>query len=246
MSYNVYTYAQRSDLDDQIDELIEASWSAFMLNDAVANEYYGHLYDWFPSFQYMLTDENDNVMAVGNAIPFYWDGTAEGLPAGWDDVFLQGIECYRQEKRPNALSALSISIDPKHRGLGLSKQMVTAMKDIAKENGLEYLVAPVRPSLKHKYPLTPMDKYAHWKTSDNAPFDPWVRTHWKLGAVIMQVAAQSMLIEGSVSEWEGWTGMQFPESGSYIIPDALVPVQVDVEKDEVVYIEPNIWMKHSL
>ncbi|MGG4454500.1 GNAT family N-acetyltransferase [Brevibacillus porteri] len=246
MSYNIYTFAQRSDLNDQADALIEASWSAFMLNDEVANEYYGHLYDWFSSYQFMLTDESDQVMAVGNAIPFYWDGTAEGLPKGWDDVFLQGIEDYRQEKQPNALSALSISIDPRYRGLGLSKQMVTAMKDIAKENGLAYVVAPVRPSLKHKYPLTPMDKYVQWKTTDDAPFDPWVRTHWKLGATIMQVAPESMLIRGSLTEWESWTGMKFPESGSYIIPDALVPVQVDVEKNEVVYIEPNIWMQHFL
>ncbi|MGK5511224.1 GNAT family N-acetyltransferase [Brevibacillus formosus] len=246
MSYNIYTFAQRSDLNDQADELIEASWSAFMLNDEVANEYYGHLYDWFSSYQFMLTDETDKVMAVGNAIPFYWDGTAEGLPKGWDDVFLQGIEDYRQEKQPNALSALSISIDPHYRGLGLSKRMVTAMKDIAKENGLVHLVAPVRPSLKHKYPLTPMDKYVQWKTTDDAPFDPWVRTHWKLGAAIMQVAPESMLIRGSLTDWESWTGMKFPESGSYIIPDALVPVQVDVEKDEVVYIEPNIWMQHVL
>ncbi|ATF15696.1 N-acetyltransferase [Brevibacillus brevis X23] len=246
MSYNIYTLAQRSDLNDQADELIEASWSAFMLNDEVANEYYGHLYDWFSPYQFMLTDEADKLMAVGNAIPFYWDGTAEGLPKGWDDVFLQGIEDYRQEKQPNALSALSISIDPHYRGLGLSKQMVTAMKDIAKENGLAYLVAPVRPSLKHKYPLTPMDKYVQWKTTDAAPFDPWVRTHWKLGATIMQVAPESMLIRGSLTQWEGWTGMKFPESGSYIIPDALVPVQVDVEKKEVVYIEPNIWMQHFL
>ena len=246
MSYNIYTFAQRSDLNDQADVLIEASWSAFMLNDEVANEYYGHLYDWFSSYQFMLTDESDQVMAVGNAIPFYWDGTAEELPKGWDDVFLQGIEDYRQEKQPNALSALSISIDPRYRGLGLSKQMVTAMKDIAKENGLAYVVAPVRPSLKHKYPLTPMDKYVQWKTTDDAPFDPWVRTHWKLGATIMQVAPESMLIRGSLTEWESWTGMKFPESGSYIIPDALVPVQVDVEKNEVVYIEPNIWMQHFL
>ncbi|MFC8685614.1 GNAT family N-acetyltransferase [Brevibacillus porteri] len=246
MSYNIYTFAQRSDLNDQADELIEASWSAFMLNDEVANEYYGHLYDWFSSYQFMLTDEDDKLMAVGNAIPFYWDGTAEGLPKGWDDVFLQGIEDYRQEKQPNALSALSISIDPHYRGLGLSKQMVTAMKDIAKENGLAHLVAPVRPSLKHKYPLTSMDKYVQWKTTDDAPFDPWVRTHWKLGATIMQVAPESMLIRGSLTEWESWTEMKFPESGSYIIPDALVPVQVDVEKNEVIYIEPNIWMQHFL
>ncbi|EJL40474.1 MULTISPECIES: hypothetical protein [Brevibacillus] len=40
--------------------------------------------------------------------------------------------------------------------------------------------------------------------------------------------------------------MKFPESGTYIIPDALVPVRIEVEKDEVVYVEPNVWMQHFL
>ncbi|MED4753340.1 GNAT family N-acetyltransferase [Brevibacillus choshinensis] len=246
MSYNVYTHAQRTDLDDQIGEVLEASWSAFMLHDEVANQYYPQLDEWFGAFQYVLTDDNDRVMAVGNAIPFYWDGTAEDLPKGWDDVFLRGIEGYRQELQPNTLSALSISIHPKYRGLGLSRQMVTAMKEIAKQNGLEYMVAPVRPSIKYKYPLTPMDRYIQWNTAEGAPFDPWVRTHWKLGAKIVQVAEESMFIRGSLAEWESWTGMKFPESGTYIIPDALTPVQIDVEKNEAVYIEPNIWMQHFL
>lgn len=123
---------------------------------------------------------------------------------------------------------------------------MTAMKDIAKQNGLDYMVAPVRPSLKHKYPLIPMENYLEWKTADGAPFDPWVRTHWKMGAKIMKVAGESMFIRGSLANWEEWTGMKFPESGTYIIPDALVPVRIEVEKDEVVYVEPNVWMQHFL
>ncbi|GED33177.1 hypothetical protein BCE02nite_43180 [Brevibacillus centrosporus] len=124
--------------------------------------------------------------------------------------------------------------------------MVTAMKEIAIQNGLTYMLAPVRPSFKHKYPLTPMEKYIRWQTPEGAPFDPWVRTHWKLVAKIMQVASESMFIKGNVAQWESWTGMRFPESGTYMIPDALTPVQIDVEKDEALYIEPYIWMQHFL
>ncbi|MGG0937669.1 hypothetical protein ABHN11_16440 [Brevibacillus centrosporus] len=161
-------------------------------------------------------------------------------------MFLRGIEGSRQKQQPNTLSALMISINPAYRGLGFSRQMVTAMKEIAIQNGLTYMLAPVRPSFKHKYPLTPMEKYIRWQTPEGAPFDPWVRTHWKLVAKIMQVASESMFIKGNVAQWESWTGMRFPESGTYMIPDALTPVQIDVEKDEALYIEPNIWMQHFL
>ena len=55
-----------------------------------------------------------------------------------------------------------------------------------------------------------------------------------------------MVISGTVAEWEEWTGMAFPESGDYVVPSALVPVQIDRERDEGRYIEPNVWMRHDV
>jgi hypothetical protein len=55
-----------------------------------------------------------------------------------------------------------------------------------------------------------------------------------------------MKISGTVTTWEAWTEMKFPQSGEYIIPGALNPVTFDIEKDEGVYIEPNVWMHHSI
>ena len=39
--------------------------------------------------------------------------------------------------------------------------------------------------------------------------------------------------------------MALPESGAYVVPGALVPVEIDRERDEGVYVEPNICMVHS-
>ena len=55
-----------------------------------------------------------------------------------------------------------------------------------------------------------------------------------------------MRVEGSVSDWESWTGMRFPETGHYVVPGALVPVAIDVERDTGLYLEPNVWMVHTL
>ena len=55
-----------------------------------------------------------------------------------------------------------------------------------------------------------------------------------------------MTITGTVSEWEAWTGMPFPDSGEYVVPGALVPVSIDRELDRGRYVEPNVWVLHRL
>jgi hypothetical protein len=108
------------------------------------------------------------------------------------------------------------------------------------------LIAPVRPTLKAHYPLTSIERYAAWTTPDGAPFDPWLRTHWRLGARIVRLAPQSMIIEASIAQWEAWTGMRFPDSGPYIVPGALQPILIDRERDVGHYDDPNVWMRHVI
>jgi hypothetical protein len=40
--------------------------------------------------------------------------------------------------------------------------------------------------------------------------------------------------------------MSFPESGPYVVPSALQPVQIDRERDEGRYEDPNVWMRHPV
>ena len=53
-----------------------------------------------------------------------------------------------------------------------------------------------------------------------------------------------MVITGTVAEWEGWAAMAFPESGEYVVPDALDLVRIDREHDRGTYAETNLWMRH--
>jgi hypothetical protein len=55
-----------------------------------------------------------------------------------------------------------------------------------------------------------------------------------------------MTIRGTRADWEEWTKLKFPQSGEYIIPGALNPMKMNVEKDEGVYIEPNVWLVHKI
>lgn len=54
-----------------------------------------------------------------------------------------------------------------------------------------------------------------------APLDPWIRTHWRLGARVLATAPSSQVITATVAEWQTWTGMAFPDSGDYVIPNGL-------------------------
>ncbi len=92
-----------------------------------------------------------------------------------------------------------------------------------------------------------MENYIRWQHDDSgAPFDPWLRVHWRDGARIAKVTPQSMVVPGTVAEWEAWTAMRFPESGTYVVPGALVPVEIDCENDRGTYTEPNVWMVHTI
>jgi hypothetical protein len=91
-----------------------------------------------------------------------------------------------------------------------------------------------------------MERYARWEREDGLPFDPWLRVHHRLGARFLEVAPESMVVTGTVSEWEDWTGMHFPETGPYIIEGALRPVEMDLERNLGVYTEPNVWMRHPI
>jgi GNAT superfamily N-acetyltransferase len=135
---------------------------------------------------------------------------------------------------------------PDYQSQGLSTKMVQAMRGIAKSKGFKHLVAPVRPNQKSKYPLISIDDYLQWRNEEGLPFDAWLRVHVRAGAKIIKPCHQAMTIRGSHADWESWTGLKFPQSGEYYIPKALNPMQMNVEKDEGIYIEPNVWLVHEI
>ncbi len=157
---------------------------------------------------------------------------------------INGVDSHRRGCRPNLLCALQVVVFSEYRGRGISKVAVEAMRAIGRSRGLADMIAPVRPSRKHEFPRVPISEYIKRTDSAGRPFDPWLRVHSDLGAKIVKPCPTAMRITGTVAQWEEWTGIQFPGSGDYIIPGALVPVIIDCESDRGDYIEPNVWMHH--
>jgi GNAT superfamily N-acetyltransferase len=246
--FQIISPTDLADYRDRAGEIAEVSWHEFMLHDPVADELWHELFDRFNAYQFALLDTELNRMAaMANSLPFHWDQPLEELPeGGWDWVFVKAVEDHRQGRKPNIQSAIQINIHPDYQGQGLSARMVQAMRLIGKSMGFQHLVAPVRPNQKSKYPLTDIDDYIKWTSSDGMPFDAWLRVHARAGAKIIKPCHESMRICGYRAQWEAWTGMKFPQSGQYIIAGALNPIEMDIEQDQGIYVEPNVWMQHSL
>ena len=245
--YKVITAAERPDLIDAMRGLGASPWPEFLLDhDEVVNRLWDRLYELWPDYQFALADPaGDDLIAVGNCLPIRWDGNPATLPpAGIDEVLENGVATVEAGAEPTAASALMIVVAPGRLGLGMSAACIEVMRGIVTDHGLASLVAPVRPTEKHRYPLIGMEHYARWRRADGALFDPWLRTHERVGGVGAGVAPESMTIRGSVAEWEDWTGLPMPETGSYVVLGALVPVEIDRERDVGLYIEPNCWMVH--
>jgi hypothetical protein len=247
VSLRAVTCAERPDLWQRSDDEITGVWPEYNMHGDVLNEYWGRLEEEFADFQFVLhNEESDAVLAQGHSIPCAWDGTVAGLPAGIDGLIEDAFALRATDGAPTALSALAIEIPPAHQRQRLSEPMLGAMREIAARHGLADLIAPLRPTWKERYPLTPIERYAAWAREDGLPFDPWIRLHVRLGAEILGPEARSLRITGTVAEWEAWTALPFPESGSYVFPHGLAPLEVDRASDRAEYWEPNVWVRHRI
>ena len=244
--YAVRTLAEAPELEPQFPRLHAQAWPRFVHEGNGTGGLWGHLATDFREFQFALWDETGTLAAVGNSIPLMCDGTRGDLPRDIPEILQRGVAVHRDGRRPNALSALAAIVDPAHRARGLSRRIIEAMRDIARRHGLFTLIAPVRPTLKPLYPLTPMDRYITWKRPNGSAFDPWIGVHESMGAEILAVAPAALVVTDTVARWQEWTGMVFPESGRYVVTGAFQPVTVDLRRNVGRYEEANVWMKHPL
>jgi GNAT superfamily N-acetyltransferase len=245
MGVSLFSAADRPELVGPAEAMGGTLWPDW-LSTAVYRAYWPALYEpRLACHQTVAVDDSSgDIVGLANSVPFPRGDT---LPdTGWDWVLEQGVLAARSGSPVNAVSALSIAILPSYRGTGLAQRMLEAMKPPARDIGLKTMVAPVRPTLKARYPLQDFATYCAWRREDGTPFDPWLRTHEALGATAIGPAMASQTITGTVEEWQRWTAMRFPASGRYAIPGALAPLEIDLATDLGICLEPNLWMEHPL
>jgi GNAT superfamily N-acetyltransferase len=237
-------YSDRPELWARSGEITDEVWPEYNQHGDVTNAYWGRLFEEFPSFQFILYD--DEVLGEGHTVPCQWDGTPEGLGEGIDAMIVAAFEAHRTGRPADALCALAAEIRPSFQGRGLARRVIDAMAELTRDAGLAHLIAPVRPSFKARYPITPIEHYVSWTNEAGEAFDPWIRVHLRRGGTIMKPVPRSLRITGTIAEWEQWTGMRFPEDGDYTFPEGLAPMQIDRASDLGSYWEPNVWIVHAV
>jgi GNAT superfamily N-acetyltransferase len=238
------TWAERPDLAER-GPPSEAVWPEYNLHGDVFDDWWTPLLEELPEYQFALYDDTaDEVLAEAHTGPLAWNGDDRTLPDGIDDALRRVVSDRRAGRPADTLCALAAEVSPNARQRGLAAELLQGMRELAGRHQLRRLIAPVRPSWKERYPLTPIERYAAWTRDDGLPFDPWMRVHARLGAEILKPEPRSLRITGSVDEWESWTGITFPEDGEYIFPHALATLAVHDGRGE--YWEPNVWMRHPV
>lgn len=245
MSLTITPLAERPELTDELWQMADL-WPTFMTEDMIGSAHYDQMATDFPEFALVATDDSGRLVARAFSVPFAHPDD-EPLPSrGWDHALFAAFNGKRNGAPPNTVSAIEISFLPELRGQGLSPKMLAAMRDNAKRLGFAELVAPLRPNGKHLEPETPMAEYAVRTRDDGLPADPWIRTHVRAGAVIDSIAPASMVVHGSLADWRAWTGLPFDTNGPVVVPQALNPVHCVLDQDHAVYVEPNVWVRHTL
>jgi hypothetical protein len=220
----------------------------FMYNNAPMSVWWASLYNEFAEYQFILLDKETNeLMALGNSLPLYWQEPFENLPdEGIEWASRTAFEQHKAGVKPNILSAYQIIVSREARGRRISRIAVETMIGEARSHGLAQLIAPVRPNRKADFPLIPIDDYMRWTREDGLPYDDWLRVHVRLGGRVIKACKKSYTVQGKIEEWRQWTGQEFPGSGQYTLPGGLIPVTISKDDDMGIYIEPNIWTVHNV
>ena len=233
---------ERPDLKERMQALELKAYPAFFEGQSTYYEAMEQLGDAVSHLKLAVIDKNDQLLAGAEAVAITWNGIDEDLPKGFDAALQRAITVKENGIQPNTICLVNLMVSEAARGRRLTVKLMQAFWNINPGFEPRALIANVRGALKHEHPLTPLTEYIAWTNDEGKPYDPWIRSFLDAGARLGPVVDDTLTITSSIVNWSEWTGMEFQESGEYIIPMGLVPLVVDYERDEGRYVEPGVWV----
>lgn len=244
----VKTRAESAELRKAANAIEQAAWNelGYLNYTRPHYEMYAGLLETYADFQLCLVDEERGYpVAVANCVPLSCRGIDGLPPEGWDWV-VEKAATREAGEEADTLGALAISVPAIYREKGYARLMIRELLALAERKGLNGLVAPVRPSLKARHPRVAIEDYITWTDDRGRPYDPWIRSHLASGGRLVGPCVRSMVVEEPIGIWENWTRQRFTQSGTYEVPGALVPVEINLELHRGRYEEPNVWVAYTV
>ena len=201
---DVVTSADRPDLDDEVRAAFRERWPEFVFHGQAAPTYLPKVTEYFSYFDVLLLDHG-SVAAGGWGVPLAWDGTPGDLPDGYDGSLARSVLDHESGRVPTTLSFMAAAVAPSYDRLGLATEVLGRSGGASDEARATARSRATSTDGKHRYPLQNMAEYAAWSRPDGLSIDPWIRTHQRMGARILAPAERSMVITGTVAEWESRT-----------------------------------------
>lgn len=192
----------------ELAELFSAGFPEFITADQSVKPVIERVREYFAHLDVVMVADHRRAVAAGWGVPFSWAGGPDALPETYGGLLCLAVEGHESGVPADTLALCGAVVHPGHKGAA---------------NRLGAVVAPLRPTLKHRYPLTPIEQYVTWVRADGLPLDPWLRLHHRLGGRVV--------------------GLALPGSGDYVIPHGLSPLHVDASTGTGTYVEPNIWVR---
>src|SRR6266536_668043 len=152
-----FTLADQPEREQDFDDLADVGWPRFMRqrDELGLGARWPDLFTQWADYQ-LIVMEGLQTLAVGHTVPISWDGTVNDLPDSIAAILARAADDTVKHRAPTALSALAALVAPAHRGKGVSAVLLRAMQTLAASTRLGALIAPVRPTMKERYPLAPM------------------------------------------------------------------------------------------
>ncbi|SJN53715.1 Tyrocidine synthase 3 [Vibrio ruber DSM 16370] len=240
----LFTVSQQPAQKAVMDAIHVDIWPEYFAGSHTLKVYWPEIYQSFPDYQITVTDAAGSLIAIANTVPIYWSGKDEDIPTGWDQGIRQAIT--DQHHQPNCLMVLAGVVISEQQGRGFSQSLVTAFQALASSHHLDSILVPVRPIGKVAQPESSLDEWSEYRRDDGKLVDSWLRVHESMGGRKAAISTQSQYIEGSIEDWQRWTGQTLTNSGHFKLPQTLQPVTVDIEHDRAVYFDPCIWFEHQV
>lgn len=244
MQYTVEPTSQRAWADEQMERLFAEGFPGFITADPEVKKYISRVREYFPQLDVILVSEDGQPAATGWGVPVPWADDVADLPQSFADILRIAVGARESGFDTNTFVICGGVVHPELKGTGTATELIRALIKTGQDHGMTRVLAPLRPTRKHLYPLISIESYASWVRDDGLPFDPWLRLHVRAGGRVIALAPNAQTMFGSVREWEEWARMPLPASGQYVIPDGMSVLHIDTAVDVGTYTEPNIWIRH--